>query len=369
MPKRLPLWLHSPHCAHGMYSKATMNDTNDNQSIDNGNGEAPREPTLITWYVNKHRALETLGPSVLSGHWHNQGAVANLLGPYVMRWMQQKGVPSLSRLAAKGEIRAGRFFFHDARFYSNGLNSENYDKPKDVKLWFPMKEIAPERIDKLEVIFNTQNLTTVSAFGALQGSPVVFVCGAITKVTPGLIEARPLVIGHLVEDYGCFFPNYSDALEMWVSGFDAFSKIDFNEQVTLGQLGKLKDIPEETIKRTFAEAMSQPFVDKDWGGETGDLFSSNAMVDGKQISCGFMFKGPAKFKKLQPGDCGKNGDQVIRLFEYPASCFVLQHCHDVAPTVRKMMRAFAVEKLPERVRYCIIDGRSTYLILKKLGQL
>jgi hypothetical protein len=323
--------------------------------------------TLTTWYVNRHRALEILGANVLLGHWGDPGAIAALLGPHVLRWMQAKNIPSLARLVSTGELAKGKYFFHDARYYSRGMNALNHEKASEAKLWFPMKEVAPDRADKLEVVFSTKNLTTDSAFGALQGSPCVFVCAAITEVTADKIVARPLVIGSLVEDWGAISPIYADSLEIRASDFDAFSKIDFNQRVAVSDVNRLKEISEARVKKVFADAMLQPFTDKDWGGEIGDLFSGHAKVEGKAMSCGFMFKGPAVFRKLQPADCGKNGDQVVRLYDYPADCFVLQHCHDISPAVRKMMRAFAVEKLPSRVKYCLIDGRDTFLILKELG--
>lgn len=52
--------------------------------------------TLTTWGVNKHRAFEVLGPEVLAGHWSDPGAVAELLGRQVMRWMQEKEIESYS---------------------------------------------------------------------------------------------------------------------------------------------------------------------------------------------------------------------------------------------------------------------------------
>jgi hypothetical protein len=331
------------------------------------NNSVSGELTLTTWYVNRHRALEILGANILNGYWGDPGAVAALLGPQVLRWMQEKNIPSLARLVNKGELRQGSYFFHDARFFSRGLNVRAYDKPSDAQLWFPMKELAPERSDKLEIVLNTKNLTTQSAFGALQGAPCVFVCASIYELSAKRIVARPLVVGSLVEDWGAVSTLYSDSIEIRAADFDAFAEIDFNQQVSDSELNALKDVPEKNVKKFFAEAMRQPFTDKDWGGELGDLFSANARVNGKTVTCGFMFKGPSVFKKMQPADCGKNGDQVVRLYEYPADCFVLQHCHDIAPAVRKMMRAFAVEKQPRRVRYCLIDGRDTYLILKKLG--
>ena len=319
---------------------------------------------LITWYVNTHRVGEVLGEAAATIPRGGIIDTKSMLGPLVLKWMQRNQVPSFSKLVSSGKLDSGEFFFHDARYFSSGFDSAAFETPKDVKLWFPMSDLSPERSDRLEILFNLRGLTTDSAFGALQRSPHMFVCGVILNVSTKTIEAVPLVIGNLIKSYaGDYFP-YAPEFEIRASDFDVFADIDFSRRVSLKELGILKTIPEAKVKEVFGEMMLQPFLDKDWGGETGDLFSGSAKVNGKRTNCGFMFKGPSWFHKLHPGDCGKRGDQIIRLYDYPAKCFVLQHCHDVAPSVRRQMRALTFEKLDQGARFCIIDGRDTYFILK-----
>lgn len=66
---------------------------------------------------------------------------------------------------------------------------------------------------------------------------------------------------------------------------------------------------------------------------------------------------------MTPAHLGKNGDQIYRLANEPCQLMVVQHCHEIEPSVRATLRAFAVQPGRPR-RYCIIDGRDTFRILK-----
>ncbi len=127
-------------------------------------------------------------------------------------------------------------------------------------------------------------------------------------------------------------------------------------------LEPLKIIPETKIKTAFAEIIGEPCVQKDWGGERSDLFSSRVRLNGERISTAFAFKGPAKFQPLNLAQLGKNGDQIDRLFTEPADLFILQHCHEITSPVRGTMRAYAQQISRPRF-YCIIDGYDTIRIL------
>jgi len=72
----------------------------------------------------------------------------------------------------------------------------------------------------------------------------------------------------------------------------------------------------------------------------------------------------SKFKPLEIGDCGKNGDQIMRLLDTPAELFIIQHCHYVQPSVRKMMQGLIRGDYNLMRRYCVIDGHQTLSILR-----
>jgi len=135
------------------------------------------------------------------------------------------------------------------------------------------------------------------------------------------------------------------------------------------QFDQLKRVPEKVVKELFCRLLSEFEPAKDWGGEEADVFSSNLTVDGQRRSAAFLLKGPSKFHEMKLTDCGKNGDQIVRLYNTPADVFVLQHCHKVSPAVRKTMEAFALSNYSQSRQYLIIDGYDTARILRHHGLL
>ena len=72
---------------------------------------------------------------------------------------------------------------------------------------------------------------------------------------------------------------------------------------------------------------------------------------------------------MRLNNLGKNNDQIVRLSKEPASLLIVQHCHDIGQAVRDTLRAFAIQPGPMRRRYCLIDGKDSYKILKAYGKL
>ena len=117
----------------------------------------------------------------------------------------------------------------------------------------------------------------------------------------------------------------------------------------------------------FAEILDERNVEKDWGGEKSDLFSTNVRVEGRRISTAFLFKGPACFRPMTLKSLGKNGDQIVRLYSEPADLLVLQHCHSIVSAVRDTMRAYA-NQIGKPRAFMLINGYETYRILKAYGK-
>lgn len=129
-----------------------------------------------------------------------------------------------------------------------------------------------------------------------------------------------------------------------------------------------KNIPEATVKRSFAEIIYQGFVPKDWAGEKSDLFCDHVQIGGERCNAAFLLKGPSNFEPMTFRNIGKGQDQILRLYEEPAELFILQHCHYVKPEIYKLMRTFSSD-FRKISRYCIIDGEDTLRILKAYGKI
>ncbi len=106
---------------------------------------------------------------------------------------------------------------------------------------------------------------------------------------------------------------------------------------------------------------------KDWGGETSDLFTTKLYLRGRRVSAALALKGPATKGKLTPGKMGKNGDQIMRLFEAPAELFLVQYCRQIDQSIAREMELQAVAKsvyTGNKIRYGIIDGQDSLRLVE-----
>ncbi len=123
-------------------------------------------------------------------------------------------------------------------------------------------------------------------------------------------------------------------------------------------------------KELICSLLGEYEVPKDWGGEEADVFSSNLLIGGVRKTGAFLLKGPAKFHPMTLKDCGKNGDQIYRLFNIPAQVYIVQHCHSIGAAVRKTVEAFVTQRaISVPCQYVFMDGYATARLLKAHGRL
>lgn len=192
--------------------------------------------------------------------------------------------------------------------------------------------------------------------------------GVVSSITDSDIQVVPYVLAypfiHLLDGgasvVGGRWPWH---LETHVDLIDTFSRVHaFERPRSRTELRVLQTVSEANVKAAFAEIIGEPTIPSDWGGERSDLFSSRVEIDGRRVPAAFAFKGAAKFHPMTLADLGKNGDQIDRLFSEPADLVVLQHCHEITPPVRGMMRAYA-QRMGQLRTFCVIDGYDTLRIL------
>jgi hypothetical protein len=129
----------------------------------------------------------------------------------------------------------------------------------------------------------------------------------------------------------------------------------------------MRNVPEEQVKRAFAGLLAEP-TKNDWGGELNDHFSASLSIGGRRRTAAFLLKGPTNFREMTLDMCGKRADQVYRLAGSGAEVSIVQHSHLIGEAVRGTLKAMTVH--PGRTRYfCVIDGQTTYRILKAYGRL
>jgi hypothetical protein len=316
------------------------------------------------WYLNFQRSANLLGCSdystfAASDHWDKM-KYGQLISRELSNVLEKSNIRGIQELLIKGEFKEGILTFYDGMFYSNGFNASN--KTGDLSLKVNLEEYGLNK--HLILKFHKDNLYTSTGYSILQGRPTVFALFVVREITDNEVIASPIIIGDWVEGAYDLSSRYRDKILLHPSHFDVLNKVDFSQQITHDHLNLLKEIRESEIKNYFAEIFKQNVISKDWGGEECDLYQGSVYVEKESFSCAFMFKGPSKFHPMRPADCGANGDQIVRLFDTDAEIMVLQHCHEILPSVRKTILAFAASR---KKKYCTINGFETLIILKHFG--
>lgn len=324
---------------------------------------------IRSWYVSTSRLIELLDidnlPPLIQralespNEAHSKSILANVFGQHLLPYFKDEAIFPLYRLIAEGRLKAGVRFTYQGHFYGKGFGASN--RTPHVSLSENISEVLDGK--KLLIEFTKNGLVTDTAYTRLSGSTNLFVFCTVTELTDKHVKAVPYLIGDLVESSGSMDLPFRDYLQLHPQQVDQFSEINFLWTPIRAEFNKLKTIPEQKVKEVFCELLTEFEVPKDWGGEESDIFSSNLSIEGQRYSSAFLLKGPAKFHEMKISDCGKNGDQIYRLFNTPANVFVLQHCHKVSPAVRKTMEAFALSQYSRSCRYMIIDGYDTARIL------
>jgi hypothetical protein len=209
----------------------------------------------------------------------------------------------------------------------------------------------------------------------------VAVVGQVRSIGSQGIQLSPLIMGapslqHLLnEDIGVPMSTLAFwGIEQWevrAEEMEEFARMkEVKLEIPSQWMETMPGISEDKVKAAFAELLGDE-KQNDWGGEECDHFTSSIRVKEKVLTAAFAFKGPAggsKFKPMTLKMLGKNGDQIYRLAKTPANLLILQHCHQIEPAVRETLQRFAVTPQNPR-RYCLIDGKETYCILKAYGKL
>lgn len=330
---------------------------------------------IRSWYVSNHRIIELLSSEKIPEHvmhalrhpdsQNSKLALAHILGDQILDFLRKQKIYPLHRLVAEGRLKAGMPFTYQGHLYGKGFGYKN--RTPLVSLYENIDKILPGK--KLVIEFSKTGLVTDTAYSRLTGSTNLFAFCSITEIDGDAIRAVPYVVGDLIENTGGLDLTLVNSLQVPVQIIDQFSDVNFKWTPTGKQFDCLRNVPEQKVKELICRLLGEATVPKDWGGEECDLFSSNLSIAGERASAAFLLKGPARFHEMTLSDCGKNGDQIYRLFNTPADIYVVQHCHKISPAVRKTVEAYALSEYSRRRRFCLIDGYDTARILHRHGML
>jgi hypothetical protein len=202
-------------------------------------------------------------------------------------------------------------------------------------------------------------------FGHSRFTMLAYVGEADLGASPPWIELRPAFIGWRLQHTNSAWAPLDDLRVVRVDQIDQFAAIR-RKRATAAARRAVSQMPESDIKRAFATIAGEPYVPKDWAGETSDLFTDRLSIDGTPLSVAFAFKGPGVRDSLHIASMGKRGDQALRLATEPADVFAVQHHGPIAADVRNLLSALARQ---HRRRFMVIDGETTACILQEYGHL
>lgn len=127
------------------------------------------------------------------------------------------------------------------------------------------------------------------------------------------------------------------------------------------------DVNEDFIQTALEDILAVHGHKKDWGGEINDLYTANLTLHGKRTASAFLLKGNGlRSNTLEISNCGKNGDQIVRLFDSPAELFIVQFVGQISENVIRDVHSKVNEKrlAGHSAYYCIINGQDTARLLK-----
>jgi hypothetical protein len=257
--------------------------------------------------------------------------------------------------------------------YAKNKKVAKYDKNADIPRYEEqVNQWAGEVVAELEGIFPTELecnlfLHPEIPFGAVSGD-YEYQC----------LIAR---FGHFIRGLEMIrrtsLPLYTDLPiqeRLYIEDIDSFQKVrDINPAMVTdflenGFLNRMED----QVQLALEQILSVSFHRKDWGGEINDLFTANVVLNGTRRAAAFLLKGPGiGSKEMTIADCGKNGDQLVRLFTTPAELFIIQY---VGPIADMLVRDVCgkVMELRAQGRTChflIIDGQDTARLLIAYGKM
>lgn len=329
--------------------------------------------SIRAWYLNEKRILECLDPQSIKEYSDFMGGLSEQvrfpiriakLGKICIEIIKKNQVPPLEVILHKEGHAIEKNITLDARFYSHGLAMKDQKKSNGIVTLKTTIETLKGSVN-VRMEFHKSNIASETGVSSLMGSPHLFVFGYIKEIKDKTIIITPYVIGDLLKEEDSFFsPNIKDVYSIHPSRMEIFKNVNFSRKVSLKQLEALKNVPEANVKKLFCELLGI-IPENDWGGESCDIYCKDMLIDEKNhVSAAFLLKGPSRFKKMYLKDCGKNGDQIPRLFDSSATLCVLQHCHSIDPSVIKTLTAFTRADLSSKRFFSVINGFDTWNILK-----
>lgn len=286
-------------------------------------------------------------------------------------WSHQKTIPNVWHLAG-GSLRDTRDRFQAiAKLAGKKLLMDSAIEsilPKEV-----VQEIDPFKRWLTAIRLITKRFEWGPA-GTLLDANNKPVGQVLTGSIPSVIDSSALLCIHLASEE-IQSSQAPTALRIHIDDIDSFIRVREILPRAIANLldsNSRLDLKEDAIQKAFEDILAVPFHRGDWGGEDNDLYTANVILGGQRMQTAFALKGRGlKSKLLRIRDCGKNGDQIVRLFQSPAELFVLQYVGEIDDNVLKDMEGKVqyIRAQNRQAFYCVINGQDTARLLRAYGKL
>lgn len=174
--------------------------------------------------------------------------------------------------------------------------------------------------------------------------------------------------GNVVQNVTKITSGNSAKERLFIDDIESFSNIRDVAPATVAPLLKdgYLDMAEDTVQKALEEILAVAQHKKDWGGELNDLYTANVLVDGVRRPTAFLLKGNGlTAKTMEIKHCGKNGDQVVRLFQSPADLFVIQFVGNISEAVIQHAHGeiARLKTQGKEAHFLTLDGQDTARLL------
>lgn len=271
-----------------------------------------------------------------------------------------------------GYVVSSEIFAH----YSESHKSGNFDKDSHVAQYQEKLNVWLNATrNALDMIFPTEFEANffISMFSV---SSAVYI--GMNESVGNLIYRRiPTYLERLYRVLDTHLGRYTDlpAQErLFVEDIDSFIKVRDVNPSMVSQFMKdgRVELSEDQVQLGLEAILDVTFHKKDWGGEINDLYTANLKLNGNRRPSAFLLKGNGLTKKeMAISDCGKNGDQILRLCQSPAQLFIIQYVGPISESVIGDMHSkiLALRATGNNANYLIIDGQDTARLLYAYGKL
>ncbi len=290
----------------------------------------------------------------------------HLLVEMALRTCRNNGVRSLAEV------------LHEGKEQAPFCSTEELEGTNDVYTSDRVRNrvVLPFEFDKdVWLEFGTEHFVADTGKAEQAQRSKVSIIGGIRRIDENAVTLYPLIMGApsfehpLNREFNIDLSWHGwDWYEIFPQDINEFSRIKDTLEPSVDEWAAIMSIlSEQEVKQAFCEILGD-IPKKDSPAEQDDHFTSSVHLGDERVVAGFIFKGPGNgFREMTLDQLGKRADQIYRLASSPARLLIVQHCHQIGEAVYETLRRFAVTPHNPR-RYCLMNGKDTYKILRSFGK-